>query len=258
MKKQLLSEELLRMKRLSGIISEGEYQSKLEEAKNAKGNLKEGKWDNPEFNDDMWADIETGGEYSKSKERVKDKYWATRNPALGSELYRQIVSKVKSYGRRLKDADAIDFVEDVKKALSFEEVKDLYYHFKDENNVSSYFLELLKDYVETGPMLENEFNDGEDYEKMSRETEYGINPYSDTEETASIGKNYPDEIEGEYEGEPETLAGVGLYDLLYDIVEIAISEDDFIKKVTQAVTDETSSLSAEDEQKLRNWYKRNA
>lgn len=87
------------------------------------------------------------------------------------------------------------------------------------------------------------------------------NEYNDDESTSSmgrIGKNYPDELEGEYEGEPETLAGIGMADLLYDILDISNSEDDFVDKVAQSITDETSSISNETEQKLRNWYKRNA
>jgi hypothetical protein len=71
-----------------------------------------------------------------------------------------------------------------------------------------------------------------------------------------IGRVYPDKISGEYEGKPVITPGVKLYDLLQNILDIAVSENDFIHKVIYAVTDETSNISKEDELKLRNWYKR--
>jgi hypothetical protein len=76
--------------------------------------------------------------------------------------------------------------------------------------------------------------------------------YGDLKE--GIGKTYPDEISGEYEGKSVITPGADLYELLNDILEIAISEDDFVNKVAYALTDETSNLSAQDEHKLRTWY----
>jgi hypothetical protein len=83
---------------------------------------------------------------------------------------------------------------------------------------------------------------------------YKASGYGDLNE--GIGRVYPDKISGEYEGKPVTTPGSKLYDLLQNILNIAVSENDFIHKVIYAVTDETSNISKEDELKLRNWYKR--
>jgi hypothetical protein len=72
-----------------------------------------------------------------------------------------------------------------------------------------------------------------------------------------IGKNYPDALSGEYEGKSVLTPGADLYDLLKDTLEIAISEDDFVDKITYALTDETSNISSQDEHKLRTWYEKN-
>jgi hypothetical protein len=72
-----------------------------------------------------------------------------------------------------------------------------------------------------------------------------------------IGKNYPDALSGEYEGKSVLTPGADLYDLLKDTLEIAISEDDFVNKITYALTDETSNISSQDEHKLRTWYEKN-
>ena len=83
---------------------------------------------------------------------------------------------------------------------------------------------------------------------------YKASGYGDLNE--GIGRVYPDKISGEYEGKPVITPGAKLYDLLQNILDIAVSENDFIHKVIYAVTDETSNISKEDELKLRNWYKR--
>lgn len=59
-------------------------------------------------------------------------------------------------------------------------------------------------------------------------------------------------IMGEYEGQPQESELDD--DYLHDIANIAISSGDFVKKVTDAVTDETSTISDEDKTKLRDWY----
>ena len=74
---------------------------------------------------------------------------------------------------------------------------------------------------------------------------------------SKIGKNYPDALSGEYEGKSVLTPGADLYDLLKDTLEIAISEDDFVDKITYALTDETSNISSQDEHKLRTWYEKN-
>jgi hypothetical protein len=74
----------------------------------------------------------------------------------------------------------------------------------------------------------------------------------------SIGRNYPGEIEGEYEGTPLKMMGSDMYNYLKDILDISNSEDDFIKKVIYGITDETSSISSDDENKLRIWYRKNS
>jgi hypothetical protein len=72
-----------------------------------------------------------------------------------------------------------------------------------------------------------------------------------------IGRNYPEELDGEYEGKPQKIKGVDIYDTLKDILDISNSENDFIRKMTDSLTDETSVLSKSSEEKLRNWYKKN-
>jgi hypothetical protein len=74
----------------------------------------------------------------------------------------------------------------------------------------------------------------------------------------AIGRNYPGEIEGEYEGTPLKMMGSDMYDYLKDILDISNSEDDFVKKVIYGITDETSSISSNDENKLRIWYRKNS
>ena len=70
-------------------------------------------------------------------------------------------------------------------------------------------------------------------------------------------QNYPGELDGEYEGKPQKIQGADIYDTLKDILDISNSENDFIKKMTDSLTDETSTLSKSSEEKLRNWYKKN-
>jgi hypothetical protein len=84
---------------------------------------------------------------------------------------------------------------------------------------------------------------------------YKASGYGDLKE--EIGKNYPDSLSGEYEGKSVLTPGADLYDLLKDTLEIAISEDDFVDKITYALTDETSNISSQDEHKLRTWYEKN-
>ena len=85
---------------------------------------------------------------------------------------------------------------------------------------------------------------------------YKSSGYGDLKE--GIGKNYPDEISGEYEGSTQKFQGVDLYDFLKDMLELSNSENDFVNKVTYGLTDGTSSLSTEDIQKLRRWYAKNS
>jgi hypothetical protein len=73
----------------------------------------------------------------------------------------------------------------------------------------------------------------------------------------TIGRNYPEELDGEYEGKPQKIKGIDIYDTLKDILDISNSENDFIRKMTDSLTDETSVLSKSSEEKLRNWYKKN-
>jgi len=73
----------------------------------------------------------------------------------------------------------------------------------------------------------------------------------------AIGRNYPEELDGEYEGEPQKIKGVDIYDTLKDILNISNSENDFIRKMTDSLTDETNVLPKSSEEKLRNWYKKN-
>lgn len=64
-------------------------------------------------------------------------------------------------------------------------------------------------------------------------------------------------IDSEYQGEKDRLEGDELYTYLVDTMAISRGEDDFIRKISYGLTDETSSLSPEDVQKLRTWYQEN-
>ena len=58
----------------------------------------------------------------------------------------------------------------------------------------------------------------------------------------------------EYEGIYTQIELEEILDFLCTMAEIAISDDDFVRKVTYGVTDETSQLSGEDQSILINWY----
>ena len=84
---------------------------------------------------------------------------------------------------------------------------------------------------------------------------YKSSGYGDLKE--GIKRNYPNHISSEFKGEEERLEGDELYTYLVDIMALSRNEDDFINKVTYGLTDETSSLSTKDIQKLRTWYQSN-
>lgn len=65
-------------------------------------------------------------------------------------------------------------------------------------------------------------------------------------------------ITGEYEGEPTTISGEELKNILDQNLEISNSLEDFINKVTYMVTDETSSLSRNDVETLTNYYEQSS
>jgi hypothetical protein len=85
---------------------------------------------------------------------------------------------------------------------------------------------------------------------------YKASGYGDLKE--NIGKNYPDSIEGEYNGFPQKFYGVDLHSFLVDMLDISNSEDDFLRKVIMGITNDTNSISLSDEQKLRRWYAKNS
>jgi hypothetical protein len=82
---------------------------------------------------------------------------------------------------------------------------------------------------------------------------YKSSGYGDLNE----GKNYPDFITGEMEGEPIRIDGQDLYDMLMSGLKNSTTPESFIKYVEYGVTDETSRISNEDKQKLVNWYNKN-
>ena len=84
---------------------------------------------------------------------------------------------------------------------------------------------------------------------------YKASGYGDLKE--GIKRNYPNFIDSESQGEEERLEGDELYTYLVDTMAISRGEDDFIQKIEYGLTDETSSLSSEDVQKLRTWYQSN-
>ena len=84
---------------------------------------------------------------------------------------------------------------------------------------------------------------------------YKASGYGDLKE--ALGKNYPGEIEGEYEGELQKIYGADIYDILKDILDISNSENDFINKVAYSLTDETNMLPKSSKDKLKIWYRNN-
>jgi hypothetical protein len=61
-------------------------------------------------------------------------------------------------------------------------------------------------------------------------------------------------ITTEYEGVYTQTDLIDIIDFLCTMAEIAISPDDFVRKVTYGVTDETSNLGQTDQQTLIEWY----
>jgi hypothetical protein len=83
---------------------------------------------------------------------------------------------------------------------------------------------------------------------------YKSSGYGDLNE----GKNYPDFITGEMEGEPVRIDGQDLYDMLMSGLKNSNTLESFIKYMEYGVTDKTSRISDEDKQKLVNWYNKNS
>jgi len=153
MKKQMLSEELKRMKTLAGLISENEN---IDEARYGRGSV------------DPWADIETGGEYSKSIERRKSSYERQKeNDNLGSATFQYFTNKIKKLGTLMTDEEAVNMMDEMKDALTSEEIMDVY-NFLDNNNISSPLYTYLDEYRgETGSYGLEE-NGGFDIEKTKQ------------------------------------------------------------------------------------------
>ena len=61
-------------------------------------------------------------------------------------------------------------------------------------------------------------------------------------------------ITTEYEGKFKETPLEDLIDFLCNMAEIALDSEDFVRKVTHGVTDETGRLSQLDNQTLRDWY----
>jgi hypothetical protein len=61
-------------------------------------------------------------------------------------------------------------------------------------------------------------------------------------------------ITTEYEGVYKETELDEILDFLWNMAEIAIDSDDFVRKVTYGITDETITISGEDVATLTNWY----
>ena len=85
---------------------------------------------------------------------------------------------------------------------------------------------------------------------------YKSSGYGDLKE-GKIKRNYPNFLDSEYQGETIPMTGDELYTFLVDTMAISRNVDDFIQKVTYGLTDKTSTLSSENEEKLRNWWDKN-
>lgn len=143
MNKNLLSEEILRMKRLSGIISESEYQEQMED-------VTEGRWGRG--GDDPWADIETGGEHSMSKERRKNAYKREKeeDQNFNSSTSQSFLSRIKRLGDLMTKSEASEMMDQMKHKLSHDEIIGLY-RYMNLNNISSPIFTELSTYAgETG------------------------------------------------------------------------------------------------------------
>lgn len=150
MKKQILSEELKRMNKLAGLMNESDS---VDEARYGRGSV------------DPWADIETGGEYSKSKERVSASYKRQKKEdSLGSTSYQSFTNKIKRLGNLMTDDEAVEMMDDMKRMLSQDEIMDVY-NFVDRNNISSPIYTYLDQYKgETGSYGLEEGEDVPPYE----------------------------------------------------------------------------------------------
>ena len=128
---------------------------------------------------DPWADIETGGEYSKSKERVSASYKRQKEEdSLGSTSYQSFTNKIKRLGNLMTDDEAVEMMDDMKRMLSQDEIMDVY-NFVDRNNISSPIYTYLDQYKgETGSYGLEE-NGGFDIEKTKQPvdlSQYDLEP----------------------------------------------------------------------------------
>jgi hypothetical protein len=130
---------------------------------NINENIDEARWQN-----DPWADIETGGEYSKSRDRVNASYKRQKEEdSLGSTSYQSFTNKIKTFGNLMTDEEAIEMMDDMKRMLSQDEIMDVY-NFVDRNNISSPIYTYLDQYKgETGSYGLEE-NGGFDIEKTKQ------------------------------------------------------------------------------------------
>jgi len=128
---------------------------------------------------DPWADIETGGEYSKSRNRVNASYKRQKEEdSLGSTSYQSFTNKIKRLGNLMTDEEAIEMMDDMKRMLSQDEIMDVY-NFVDRNNISSPIYTYLDQYKgETGSYGLEE-NGGFDIEKTKQPvdlSQYDLEP----------------------------------------------------------------------------------
>jgi hypothetical protein len=130
---------------------------------NINENIDEARWQN-----DPWADIETGGEYSKSRDRVNASYKRQKEEdSLGSTSYQSFTNKIKRLGSLMTDDEAVEMMDDMKRMLSQDEIMDVY-NFVDRNNISSPIYTYLDQYKgETGSYGLEE-NGGFDIEKTKQ------------------------------------------------------------------------------------------
>lgn len=81
---------------------------------------------------------------------------------------------------------------------------------------------------------------------------YAFINFSDVNENQSESESFS--ITSEYEGKMERLSYDQIESTLESALEIANNVEDFVEKVTYGLTDETSVLSLEDQDKLKIWY----
>jgi hypothetical protein len=134
---------------------------------------------------------------------------------------------------------------------------------EDDNDGSQYHIDQIDDDLmeiynseDVDSYLDNIIKGIEEL-RIRRKEVIGVTNFGDPD--ADINEDVGDieeiSITGDYMGEPEIYSGHNFGKFLKEMLELALNEDDFVNKVIMGVTDELSSISREDEMKVRQYYR---